>query len=188
MVEHSIDTGEAKPIKQRPWRTPLAYREKVVTMIGDMMARGVVVPSRSSWASPVVLVTKKDGSLRFCVDYRRLNANTRKDVYPLPRVDDILDSIGKNPACYFSKLDLRSGYWQVKMAPNDQEKTAFTTFHGLFEFTVMPFGLCNAPATFQRLMENVLHGLLGNFVSVYLDDIIIYSPTVKEHLKHLSTI
>ena len=188
VVEHSIDTGEAKPIKQRPWRTPLAYREKVVTMIGDMLARGVVVPSRSSWASPVVLVTKKDGSLRFCVDYRQLNANTRKDVYPLPRVDDILDSIGKNPACYFSKLDLRSGYWQVKMAPYDQEKTAFTTFHGLFEFTVMLFGLCNAPATFQRLMETVLHGLLGSFVSVYLDDIIIYSPTVKEHLKHLSAV
>ena len=124
MVLGTIDTGEAKPIKQRPWRTPLAYREKAVTMIGDMLARGVVVPSRSSWASPVVLVTKKDSSLRFCVDYRRLNAITRKDVYPLPQVDDIPDSIGKNPAHYFSKLDLRSGYWQVKMAPDDQEKTA----------------------------------------------------------------
>ena len=130
-------------------------------MVTDILARGVVVPSRSSWASPIVLVTKKDGSLRFCVDYRKLNSVTRKDVYPLPRVDDILDSIGKTPARYFSKLDLRSGYWQVKMVPNDQEKTAFTIFYGLFEFTVMPFGLCNAPATFQRLMETVLHGLLG---------------------------
>ena len=96
----------------------------------------------------------------------------------------MLDSIGKNPAHYFSKLDLQSGYWQVKMTSN--EKTAFTTFHGLFEFTVMPFGLCNGPAAFQRLMETVLHGLLVYFVSVFLDDIIIYSPTVKEHLKHLS--
>ena len=187
-VEHSIDTGEAKPIKQRPWRTPLAYREKVIALVTDMLARGVVVPSRSSWASPVVLVAKKDGSLRFCVDFRKVNSVTHKDVYPLPRVDDILDSMGKNSAHYFSKLDLRSGYWQVKMAPSDQEKTAFTTFHGLFEFTVMPFGLCNAPATFQRLMEAVLHGLLGNFVSVYLDDIIIYSPTVEDHLKHLNSV
>ena len=105
MVEHSIDTGEAKPIKQRPWRIPLAYREKVVTMIGNMLARGVVVPSRSSWASPVVLVAKKDGSLHFCVDNRWLNTITHKDVYPLPWLDDILDSIGKNPAHYFSKLE-----------------------------------------------------------------------------------
>ena len=93
MVEHSIDTGEAKSIKQRPWRTPLVYRKKVVTIFGDMLARRVVVPSRSSWASPVVLVTKKEGSLRFCVDYQRLNAITRKDVYPLPRIDDILERI-----------------------------------------------------------------------------------------------
>ncbi len=95
LVQHSIDVGDSRPIKQPPRRTPLAYRKKVITMITDMLARGIVIPSKSSWASPIVMVTKKDSTLRLCVDYRRLNSITRKDVYPLPRVDDILDSIGK---------------------------------------------------------------------------------------------
>ena len=157
VVKHSIDTGEHPPIKQCPRRTPFVHREKIAQLVNDMLKQQVVQPSSSAWASPVVLVPKKDGNLRFCVDYRKVNAVTKKDVYPLPRVDDILDTLGK--AKYFSTLDLASGYWQIEMDPATREKSAFTTHCGLFEFLRMPFGLCNSPATFQRLMQTILAGL-----------------------------
>ena len=140
-------------------------------------------PSSSPWASPVVLVPKKDGSLRFCVDYRRLNSITVKDVYPLPRVDDILDALGG--VKYFSSLDLASGYWQIALSPDASLKSAFTTHCGLFEFLRMPFGLCNAPATFQCVMQRVLAGLEGHGYFVYLDDVLVASETFADHLNHL---
>ena len=151
-----------------------------------MQAQGIVRPSRSPWASPIVLVPKKDGSLRFCVDFRKLNSITKKDVYPLPRVEDILDTLGE--AKYFTSLDLASGYWQVGLDEDACAKSAFTTHHGLFEFTRMPFGLCNAPATFQRAMQAVLAGLEWNSCFVYLDDILIASCTLEEHLQHLKEV
>ncbi len=122
-----------------------------------MLDRGVIEPCQSSWAIPGVLVTKKDCPTRFCMDYRKVNKVTRKDAYPLPRIDDILDALRGSQ--YFSTLDLYSGYLQVKMDSRDIDKTAFVTRQGLFHFTVMPFNLCNAPATFERLMELVLSGL-----------------------------
>lgn len=122
-----------------------------------MIKSGVIEPSTSPWASPVVLCTKKDGSVRFCLDYRRLNSVTHKDSYPLPRIDDSLDALRGSK--WFSTFDLQSGFWQVQMNNSDAEKTAFVTNGGLYQFRVMPFGLCNAPATFQRLMECVLSGL-----------------------------
>ena len=151
-----------------------------------MLKQGVIQPSTSAWASPVVLVPKKDGNLRFCVDYRRVNAITKKDVYPLPRIDDILDTLGQ--ARYFSTLDLASGYWQIEMDPATKDKSAFTTHAGLFEFERMPFGLCNAPATFQRLMQAVLAGMEWKFCFVYLDDILVCSRTLEEHLDHLQQV
>lgn len=183
VVKHSIDTGTNLPIKQPVRRVPFALRDTISTMVNDMIQQGVVKPSRSPWASPVVLVRKKDGTMRFCVDYRKLNTITKKDVYPLPRIDDALDQLSAMK--YFSTLDLASGYWQVKMGEESREKTAFTTPGRLFEFIVMPFGLCNAPATFQRLMESILEGLIGKACMVYLDDILVFGQTLDEHLENL---
>lgn len=148
-----------------------------------MLQYGVVQSSTSPWAAPIVLVKKKDGTTRFCVDYRKLNNVTRKDAYPLPHIDETLDAL--SGAKVFSTLDLASGYWQVEMDAADCEKTAFATRHGLFEFQVMPFGLCNAPGTFQRLMEFVLAGLQWQTCLVYLDDVIVYGQEFDEHLERL---
>lgn len=183
LVQHVIDTGDNPPIHQPARRIPFALRDKVEQLVDDMLNQGVVVPSKSPWASPVVLVAKRDGTVRFCVDYRRLNAATKMDVYPLPRVDDQLDLLSRSR--YFTTLDLATGYWQVSMAPESQEKTAFITHSGLYEFTVMPFGLCNAPATFQRLMETVLAGLARTSCMVYIDDILVVGETFEDHLLNL---
>ena len=136
-----------------------------------MLQNGIVEPSRSPWASPIVLVQKKDGPTRFCVDYRKVNKVTRKDAYPLPRIDATLDTLAGSQ--WFSTLDLLSGYWQVQIQEDDRAKTAFCTTEGLYQFRVMLFGLCNAPATFQRLMDLVLSGLQWAHCLVYLDDVII---------------
>lgn len=183
VVTHKIDTGDHLPIKQSPRRTPFSLRSKVRELTGEMLDHGIIQPSSSPWASPIVLVAKKDGSTRFCVDYRKVNAITKPDVFPLPRIDDSLDLLAGTG--YFLTLDLASGYWQVAMEDDSREKTAFTTQEGLFEFTVMPFGLCNAPATFQRLMENVLAGLARDKCIVYLDDILVMGRTFEEHLGNL---
>ncbi|GFY34443.1 retrovirus-related Pol polyprotein from transposon 17.6 [Trichonephila clavipes] len=147
-----------------------------------MKNNDVIEPSSSPWASPIVLVRKKDGSTRFrAADYRPLNDVTKKDSYPLSRIDDTLDTLAGNT--WFSTLDLKSGYWQVELHPDDKEKTAFTTEQGIWQFKVMPFGLCNAPATFERLMETVLGGLSYETCLVYLDDIIIVGRSFEEHMK-----
>ncbi|KRY45014.1 Retrovirus-related Pol polyprotein from transposon 17.6, partial [Trichinella britovi] len=186
LVTHRIETGEARPIKQPPRRLPVAQRSVMERLVGQMLESGVIEPASGPWSSPVVVVRKKDGSPRFCVDYRRLNAVTRVDAQPLPRIDDTLDALAGSQ--WFSTLDLASGYWQVEVAEPDREKTAFSTPMGLFQFRVMPFGLCNAPATFQRLMENALRGLTFKGCLVYLDDIIVYGRTEEEHLERLAKV
>ena len=185
-MTHSIDTGEHRPIRQPVRRTPFALRGKIEEMVQEMLQQGVIEPSWSPWASPIVLVKRKDGGVRFCVDYRKLNAVTKLNEFPLPRIDDTLDLLAGS--CFFTTLDLVSGFWQVRMEPTSQERTAFTTFAGLYEFKKMPFGLANAPATFQRLMEVVLSGLARDACLVYLDDIIVIGKTLEQHNAHLEQV
>ena len=182
-LQHHIDTGNACPVKQPIRRIPPAKRKETQKLLQEMLKKDIIQPSSSPWASPIVLVQKKDGSQRFCVDYRKLNSVTKKDAYPIPRIDDTLDTLAGS--CWFSTLDLVSGYWQVEMSQKDREKTAFCLPDGLFEFKVMPFGLSNAPATFQRLMDLLLAGLKWNSCLVYLDDVIVVGSTFEEHLLRL---
>lgn len=186
LIKHSIDTGSSSPIKIPPRRIPLSKREEVTELVTDMHKRNVIEPCNGPWASPVVLVKKKDGSYRFCVDYRLLNDKTRKDSYPLPRMDDLFSTLAG--AKWFSTMDLQSGYWQVEMEERDKEKTAFTTGDGLWQFNVMPFGLCNAPATFERLMDKLFQGMSWQTMLIYLDDIIAYSISFDDHLAVLEQI
>ena len=185
-VKHSIHTTCPAPIRQKPRRPPMGQRDEIDKQINDMLARGIIQPSSSPWASPIVLVDKKDGTKRFCVDYRLLNQNTVKDSFPLPRIDESIDSL--DGAKYFCTLDLASGYWQVPLDDNAKLKSAFIVPGGLFQFEVMPFGLCNAPSTFERLMEQVLSGLQWKILVVYLDDVIVYGPTVNEVLARLELV
>ena len=187
VVKHSIVTGDNPPIKQSCRRAPPSKREHVRQLIQDMLKKDVIQPSSSPWASPVVIVQKEDDSYRFCVDYRKINTITRKDAYPLPRIDDTIEALSGSQ--WFSTLDLLWGYWQVEMSEKDRAKTAFSTHEGLYEFKVMPFGLCNAPATFQRLMDLVLSGIQWSSCLVYIaDDIVIVGKTVQNHLDNLQLV
>ncbi len=184
-VEMKIDTGDCPPIKMRPYRTPLNKRKFVDTAVDDMLSANIIRPSSSAWSFPIVIVDKKDGTKRFCVDFRRLNQVTRPMSFPLPVIDDILSLLGN--ATYFTALDCKSGYWQCRVAEEDKAKTAFACHRGLFEFNVMCFGLANAPGVFQQLMTKVLTGL-GHFAIAYIDDILIFSSTLSEHLSHIQTV
>ena len=184
MIEHHIHTGSAQSVRLPPYRVPYAFREPVKAELDEMVASGIIEPSTSEWCAPMVLVKKKDGSLRVCVDYRRLNQVSETDAYPMPRIDDLIDRVGSST--FISTMDLTRGYWQVPVAKEDRPKTAFATPYGLFQFNVMPFGLQGAPATFQRLMDRVIQGL--DFAAAYLDDLVIFSSTWEEHLLHLRSI
>lgn len=186
LVKHSINTGDNPPIRQPLRRLPLSQRQIEDEQVDNMLEKGIIEPSTSPWASPVVLVKKKDGSTRFCIDYRKLNTATVKDAYPLPRIDDTLDALTGSQ--WFCTLDLVSGYWQVQMEEKDREKTAFATRKGLFQFTVMPFGLCNAPSTFERLMELALQGLQWQRCLIYLDDVIVFGPSFQSTLDNLRAV
>ena len=155
-------------------------------MIKELLEKGFIRPSRSPWGSPMFLVDKPDGGKRMVIDYRGLNAATTRNRYPLPRIDELFDQL--RGARYFSKLDLRTGYWQIRVASEDVAKTAFTSRHGHFEWLVLPMGLTNAPAEFMALMENTFREELNKFVLVFLDDILVYSSTLKEHELHLRTV
>ena len=186
-VSHSIPliTG-ARPIQIRPYTFAPALKDEIEKQISDILTTGVIRPSTSNFASPLLMVRKKDNTWRPCVDYRHLNALTVKSKYPLPVIDELLDEL--HGACYFSKLDLRAGYHQIRLSEGDEHKTAFHTHNGHFEFTVMAFGLTGAPATFQAEMNRTLAPLLRKCALVFFDDILIYSSTYSEHLTHIKQV
>src|SRR5437588_4767918 len=196
---HDVDTGDAQPIKQAPYRVPPVHQEWINQEIEKMMENGIVRNSRSPWASPVVLVPKKEIYIkeegvvknilapRFCVNYKKTNDVTKKDAFPLPRIDDLLAAMGNMPK-WFSSFDLFSGYHQIGLTEKAIERSAFVTPDGQYEYTRMPFGMCNAPATFQRMMNEIFRDMLGKHVAVYLDDLEVYTATFEEHLEKVKEV
>ena len=185
-VKCTINTGDNPPIADKPRRVAPAYRLWLRKHIKELLEAKLIEPSQSPWASPIVIVPKKEGELRLAIDYRKLNTSTKKDAYPLPRIDDTLDAIGNST--YLTTLDLASGYYQIPMAEEDKEKTAFITHEGLFHFNRMPFGIANAPSIYQRFMDATLAGLKWQCCLVYIDDIIIFSKSFEEHVTDIGRV
>ena len=186
VLQATFDTSNSQPIRQRPYKNPLAYEKDLEKEINDMLEAGIISPSSSAWSSPIVIVPKRDNTIRVCIDYRQLNKTLVKDSYPLPRIDDIFATLGKTK--FFTSIDLKSGYHNIAVALQDREKTAFCTRKALYHFNVLPFGLCNSPAIFSRMISKVLHGIEGKFAMAYLDDILVFSRTFDEHIEHLKDV
>ena len=186
LVKLGLDTGDHPPIRQRPYRCMLSKQKLVEEHIEDMLNSGIIRHSSSPWASPVVVIPKRDGTCRFCVDFRKINAILVKNGYPLPNIQDIFSHMGKSK--YFTTLDLKSGYWQIEVKESDRCKTAFVTHKGLYEFNVMAFGIATAPSVFQDLMNKVLSGIGNEYAMAYLDDVIVFSETLEDHFRHLEDV
>lgn len=190
-IKHKIHTGLSGPIYSKTYRYPVIHTEEVEKQMNEMLEQGIIKHSNSPYNAPIWIVPKKEDKegnkeWRIVIDYRKLNQVTREDKYPIPRIDDVLDKLGR--ANYFSTLDLTKGFYQIEVEPKDREKTAFTTHNGHFEFVRMPFGLKNAPATFQRMMNNVLREHINRICVVYMDDILVFSTSLQEHINNLEKI
>ena len=190
-IKHEIYLNDDTPVYQKPYRKPYNQKLEIKRQVNKMMEQGIISESASPWSSPISLVPKKidasgEQKWRLVIDYRRLNEKTVKDKYPLPNITEILDKLGR--ANYFTTLDLASAYNQIEIKETDRQKTAFITDQGLYEFNRMPFGLCNAPSTFQRAMNNILRGLTDEICHVYLDDIIIFSTSLQQHKDRLDKV
>jgi hypothetical protein len=176
----------ARPVSVRPYRVAPELKDEIERQVKELLEQGVIAPSNSAFGSPVLLVKKEETAWRLVVDYRQLNALTIKGKYPLPVIDELLDELAG--ASWFSKLDLKAGYHQIRLAPGEEHKTAFQTHNGHYEFRVMAFGLTGAPATFQHAMNATLAPVLRKFAVVFFDDILIYSATYSDHLQHLAAV
>lgn len=185
---HKIETGNAPPVRQRFYRQSPEVNAEMNRQLDEMLDADIIEESTSMWQSPVVMVKKKNGQLRFAVDYRKLNTITKQHTFPLPRLEDVFDTIGVSKASIFSTLDLASGFWQIPMDPETSHKSAFVTPSGVYQWKRMPFGLVNAPASFQALMTQVLRGLNWKFCLVYVDDILVFSNSFEQHMHHLHQI
>lgn len=186
VFDHTIVLQDGtEPVNKRPYRYPSVKKDIIENLVQQMLDQGIIQANNNPFASPVVFMGKKDGTWRLCVDYRDLNKFTVKNKFPIPVVEDLLDELEGSKV--FSKIDLRSGYHQLRMTVADIPKTAFRTHSGHFEYLVMPFGLSNAPTTFQGLMNSVFKQFLRKFVLVFFDDILIYSHTLQDHLVHLKS-
>ena len=183
---HHIDTGDHHPIHSRPRHISPLMAKVVQEEIEKMLQAGIVAPHQGPWSSPIHMVRKRDGNWRFCIDYRALNLITKDERWPLPRIDDLLD--GLSGCTWFSTLDLASGFWQIQLDSASSEKAAFVTPHGLFKPLVLPFGLKNAPAAFQRALNHALRQHIGRICVVYIDDILIFSKTFEEHIQHVEIV
>ncbi len=183
-VDHAIKVmlGVAPPAKA-PYRMSHEELKELKVQFKELLTKGYIKPSKSPYGAPVLFVHKKDETLRMCVDYRALNKAMVKNRYPLPRIDDLFDRFSR--AKVFSRIDLRSGYYQIRIAEGDKEKIACRTRYGSYEFLVMPFGLTNSPSTFCILMNDIFRKWLDDFVVVYIDDILIYNSSLEEHAEHL---
>jgi len=185
-IKHRIDTGDAPPVKERMRRTPLGFEKEEEKHIKELLEKNIIQPSSSEWAAAPVLVRKRDGKLRYCIDYRKLNAVTKKDAFPLPRIETCLDTL--QGTIYMSCLDMASGYYQAEICEEDRHKTAFVTKYGLFEHFRLSFGLCNSPGFFQRMIQLILTGLTWKECLAYLDDVIVLGKDFKDHLNNLKKV